>query len=167
MVELFLNGRSLGKKKKAPFEYRLRWDDVVYEPGELKAIAYKNGAWWAEEVVKTTGGATQLRASADRIEIKADGKDLSFITVKTTDQDALTVPRSDNLIEFSIAGPGEIAGTDNGNPMDMVDFPSLSRNAFNGLALVIVRSKNGEGGVITVTAKSAGLREAKIQIRIK
>jgi beta-galactosidase len=164
-AELFLNGKSLGKKKKGEYEYRLRWDDVVYEPGELKVVAYKEGKVWAEEVVKTTGDVSALKATADRNEIAADGKDLSFITVKITDNNGLIVPRSNNKMEFSIEGPGEIIATDNGNSMDMTAFPSHDREAFNGLALVIVRSKKGEPGAITLTAKSAGLKETQIKIK--
>ena len=166
-AELFLNGKSLGKKKKGEYEYRLRWDDVVYESGELKVIAYRNGSEWAEEVVKTTGEATELKATADRNEIAADGKDLSFVTVQITDKDGLMVPRSNNKIEFSIEGPGEIVATDNGNPMDMTAFPSHSREAFNGLAMVIVRSNKGESGTITVTAKSPGLKNSHVTIKSK
>ncbi|HEY6502443.1 MAG TPA: beta-galactosidase GalB, partial [Chitinophagaceae bacterium] len=73
-AELFLNGRSLGKKKKTAFEYRLRWDDVKYEPGEVKVIAYKNGKKWAEQTVRTTDDAAQLKITADRNTIKADGE---------------------------------------------------------------------------------------------
>ncbi|HJS56289.1 MAG TPA: beta-galactosidase GalB, partial [Chitinophagaceae bacterium] len=99
-AELFLNGRSLGKKKKAPFEYRLRWDDVKYEPGELKVIAYKRGKQWAQQVVRTTGNAAQLKATADRNMITADGKDLSFITISVTDKNGLTVPEANNKVSF-------------------------------------------------------------------
>jgi beta-galactosidase len=166
-AELFLNGKSLGKKTKAQYEYRLRWDDVKYESGELKVIAYKNGKKWAEEVVKTTGEAISLEATAYHTQIQADGKDLSFITIKVTDKDGLIVPRSNNLIEFSIEGPGEIVATDNGNSMDMVAFPSHSREAFNGLALMIVRSKAGEKGTITVKAKSSGFKETQVEIQSK
>src|SRR5216684_5026675 len=74
-AELFLNGRSLGRKKKAQNEYRLRWDDVKYEPGELKVVAYKNGKQWAAEVVKTTGAAVALTMKADRSRISAEGSD--------------------------------------------------------------------------------------------
>jgi beta-galactosidase len=164
-AELFLNGKSLGKKKKGAYEYRLRWDDVKYEPGELKVIAYKNGKEWSEEMVKTTGKASQLQAIADRSQIVADGKDLSFITVKITDKDGLTVPRSNNRIEFSIDGPGEIVATDNGDSYNLESFASHQREAFNGLALVIVRSKAGEKGTLTVTAKSADMKEVKINIQ--
>ena len=77
-AELFLNGKSLGRKKKNQYEYRLRWDDVKYEPGELKVVAYKNGRKWAEDLVETTGESVRLEAKADRKTIKSDGKDLSI-----------------------------------------------------------------------------------------
>jgi len=77
------------------------------------------------------------------------------------------VPRSNNLIEFSIEGPGEIVATDNGNSYNMESFASHKREAFNGLALVIVRSKAGEKGRITVTAKSNGLAESRIELQSK
>jgi beta-galactosidase len=163
-AELFLNGKSLGKKKKAEYEYRLRWDDVIYQPGELKAIAYKNGKVWAESTVKTTEEASKLMAKADRNTIHADGKDLSYITVQVTDKEGLVVPTANNLIEFSIEGPGDIIATDNGDPSDMTSFISKKRNAFNGLALVIVRSKKDEKGTIKITAKSNGLEMGTVDI---
>jgi len=88
-AELFLNGHSLGRKKKGAFQYRLRWDDVTYQPGELKVIAYKDGRQWAEDGVTTTGLAAKLELSADRTVINADGRDLSFITVKILDKNGL------------------------------------------------------------------------------
>lgn len=163
-AELFLNGKSLGRKKKDQYEYRLRWDDVNYEPGELKVVAYKNGEKWTEDVVRTTGAPAQLEATADRKKIRADGKDLVFITVRITDKEGLTIPRSNNLIEFSIEGPGEIIATDNGDPTDMTPFPSYSRKAFNGLALVIIRSCPGQKGVIKVKAISSEVESTTIQI---
>jgi beta-galactosidase len=166
-AELFLNGKSLGMKKKGAYEYRLRWDSVLYEPGELKVVAYKNGKKWAENSVKTTDAPFMLKAERDREVIKANGKDLSFITVAVTDKDGLVVPRSNNRIEFSIEGPGEIVATDNGDPTNMVPFNSTKREAFNGLCLVIIRSKSGAPGTITVTAKSAGLRDSQVLIVCK
>jgi len=166
-VELFLNGKSLGKKKKGEYEYRLRWDDVVYEPGILKAIAYKNGNKWAEEEIKTAGDTTLLKAEADCAEIKADGKDLSFITVQVVDGDGLPVNTANNLIEFSIQGPGEIVATDNGNPADMRAFPSVERNAFSGKCLVIVKGKAGEPGIIQLTSESDNIQPCTIQIQTK
>lgn len=164
-VELFLNGKSLGRKKKQQYEYRLRWDDVRYESGDLKAVAYKNGKKWAETIVKTTGNQTKLMAEADRVTIQSDGYDLSFITIKVTDDNGLTVPQANDKIQFSIEGPGEIVATDNGDPTDMVAFPSTSRNAFGGLALVIVKAKGK--GVITLKAEAPGLKETKIVLKSK
>ena len=163
-AELFLNGKSLGRKKRGPYDYRLRWDDVNYEPGELKVIAYKNGTKWAEDSVKTTGDPSQILLSADRSTIKADGYDLSFITVKIADKSGLMVPRTHNRLSFQISGPGVIAGIDNGDPTDHDSFQSISRRAFNGLALVIVRSKKGARGVIRITVASDGLKAGQLSV---
>lgn len=166
-AELFLNGRSLGKKKKADFEYRLRWDDIKYEPGELKVIAYKKGKRWAEQIVKTTDPAAQLMMSADRKLINADGVDLSFITVKVADKNGLIVPDAKNKIRFTVEGPGEIIATDNGDPASMVSFASKEREAYFGLALVIVRSKKGKPGIIKINASSESLKPAVVEIKTK
>jgi beta-galactosidase len=162
-AELFLNGKSLGKKKKSQYEYRLHWDDVSYQPGELKIVAYKNGKKWATDIMKTTGPATKLSLSPDRSTIKADGRDLSYVTVTIADKSGLLVPRSKNRITFSISGPGEIIATDNGNAIDLEPFQSKERNAFNGLALAIVRS-TGQPGTIVVKAESAGLAASEARI---
>ena len=164
-AELFLNGKSLGRKKKGQYEYRLRWDDVVYEPGELKVVAYKDGKKWATDEIKTTGPAAKLTMSADRNKISADGKDLSYVTVKVTDKKGLMVPQADNLLHFEISGPGEIVATDNGDATDLISFQSHDRKAFNGMALVIIKAKAGEHGAIKLYAKSDGLTEAKVTIR--
>lgn len=164
-AELFLNGESMGKKKKGAYEYRLRWDDITYQPGELKVVAYKNGEPWAEKMLKTTDQPAQLQATADRNAISADGKDLAFITIKVLDKDDLFVRNANNRIEFSIEGPGEIVATDNGDPTDMDEFPSLQRKAFNGLALAIVRAQKGEAGTIKLTAKSEDLSDTIIEIK--
>jgi len=164
-TELFLNGKSLGRKKKGQFEYRLRWDDVKYEPGKLKAVAYKNGVKWAEDVVKTTEKPAFLQARADRTTLVADGKDLSFITVQVRDKNGLPVPDAANTVLFEIKGPGKIVATDNGDPTNRVPFPSHERKAFNGLVLAIVQSKSGENGEITITATSPGLKRTEIKIK--
>jgi beta-galactosidase len=163
-AELFLNGKSLGLKKKAQFEYRLRWDDVVYQPGELKVVAYKNGKKWATDSVKTTGAPAKLLLAADRSKIAADGKDLSFITVTIADKNGLLVPRSKNHLHFAIEGPGEIVATDNGDATSFESFQAPERNAYNGLALVIVRAKAGQAGAIKLTAMADGLAPATIKI---
>ena len=177
-AELFLNGKSLGRKKKV-FDnpanrgingqpaYRIRWDDVAYEPGELKVVAYKNGKVWATDTVKTTGEAKQLTLKPDRSTIAGDGHDISFVTLKVTDKSGLVVPRSDNLIHFSITGPGEIVATDNGDATDLTSFQATDRKAYNGLALAIVKAKRGQRGTITLTASSEGMKAASTTIKLK
>jgi len=166
-AELFLNGKSMGRKKKEPYQYRIRWDDVIYAPGELKVVAYRKGKEWATDTVRTTGAANRLLLEPDRAVIAADGRDLSFVTLKVVDKTGLIVPRSVNLIRFEIAGPGEIVATDNGDPTDFTVFPSPDRKAFNGLALAIVKAKRGQRGTITVTAKAEGVAEARAKITTK
>jgi len=164
-AELFLNGKSLGRKKMAQFEYRIRWDDVIYAPGELKVVTYKNGKKWADDIVKTTKEASAIAAVADRSTISSDGKDLSFITIKITDADGLTVPQAKNSLTFSIEGPGEIVATDNGDAASLVSFASLERDAFNGLALVIVRAQAGKAGNIKLKVQGNGLKPVEITIK--
>lgn len=166
-AELFLNGRSLGRKKRGQFEYRTRWDDVKYEPGELRVVAYKNGKRWAEEVVRTTGSAAQLKMSPDRSGIAADGEDLSFITIKIADSRGAVVPRSNNRLKLSISGPGEIIAMDNGDATDLESFQSMDRRAYNGLALVVVRARRGQKGAIRVRAESNGLSGTELVIRAR
>lgn len=166
-AELFLNGKSLGLRKKGQYQYRLCWDDVVYQPGELKAVAYKNGKKWATDSVKTTGAPAKLLLSADRNRIAADGQDLSFITVTVADKAGLQVPRSKNHISFSIEGPGEIIATDNGDATSFESFQKPERDAFNGLALVIVRARAGVPGAIKLTATAEGLAPATVSIKSK
>ena len=164
-AELFLNGKSLGRKKLKPYEYRLRWDDVRYEPGELQVIAYKNGKRWAEDKRQTTGMAQKLSMVADRSAIKSDGKDLSFITLEVRDQNGLLVPDAMNGIEFSISGPGEIVATDNGDATSFVSFSSKNKQAFNGLCLVIVRAKPNQPGNIIIAARSKGLESVDVIVK--
>ncbi len=166
-AELFLNGKSLGRKKKGQYEYRLRWDDVRYTPGELKVIAYKNGKQWVQDVVMTTGKAAKLLLSADRSVIQSDGNDLSFVTVRVCNKNGLTVPNANNLLQFSIEGPGEIVATDNGDAANLVSFASKEKEAFNGLCLVIVRGKAGKPGISKLKVKSATLKEETISISSK
>ena len=163
-AELFLNGNSLGRKKKEPFQYRLRWDNVQYEPGILKVVAYKEGRIWAEAEKKTSGEAARIKISADRSELLSSGTDLSFITVVITDKDGILVPDASNLIEFNVEGPAEIVATDNGDPTDMTAFPSPSRKAFNGMVLAIVRPKAGMSGKIVISAKCEGLEAASLEL---
>jgi len=165
-AELFLNGKSLGKKKKGEFEYRIIWDNVVYQPGELKVIAYKNGIKWAEDVVKTTEKPSCLALAADRPVVNADGTDLIFITVRIEDKNNLLVPRSNNQLNFSIAGPGRIIATDNGDATSHESFQAKTKKAYNGMCLVIVAADKGATGSLTVKAESKGLKAGSVKVDI-
>ena len=164
-AELFLNGKSLGRKKKGAYEYRIRWDDVVYQPGTVKVVAYKNSKAWATDEVKTAGDAAKLNVTPDRETISADGKDLSFVTVAVTDKSGLMAPHANDQVHFEIQGPGEIVATDNGDATSFESFPSHDRKAFNGLCLVIVRGKAGQPGRIKVTATAEGLKVGTASIK--
>lgn len=163
-AELFLNGKSLGRRKREQFQYRLRWGEVVYEPGELKVVAYKNGKKWAEETVKTTGDAAKILLQADRADIAADGQDLSFVTVKIADKNDLQVPRAKNSIRFEIEGAGEIVAVDNGDATDHTSFQSKTRRAYNRLCLVVIRTIKNKPGKIRLRAVSENLTAAELTL---
>lgn len=164
--ELFLNGMSLGKRKKQKGEYRLRWDDVIYQPGELHVITSKNGVRWAENKVKTTKDAYSFKLSTDKNVLNRHGDDLAFVSVEIVDEEGLTVPTAKHEIEFSIEGEAEIVATDNGDANDLVSFSSLKRKAFNGKAIVIVKAKGRQKGSATLFVKSKDLRSENIKINI-
>lgn len=164
-AELFLNGKSLGRRRRKKLEYRFRWDDVVYEPGELRVVTYRQGKRWATSTQFTTGPAAGLRLTPDRSVLRADGKDLAFVTVAVTDSQDRIVPRSHHAIRFAVKGPADIVGVDNGDPTDLVSFQSLERAAFNGLAMVLVRTKANKSGGIVVTARAEGLDLGRVALK--
>lgn len=166
-AELFVNGKSQGRQKKAPFTYRFRWDEVKYEPGEVRVVSYKDGKEWARASVKTAGQAAALQASADRMTIAGDGRDLSFVTVRIVDKAGIDAPRTSQRVRFTVEGPGELVATDNGDPTSFEPFPSPERAAFNGLVLGIVRAKPGANGRITVRAVAEGLTPAAVTLQAR
>ncbi len=180
-AELFLNGRSLGRRTKLDTiegglngeyyavvdRYRLRWMDVAYEQGELRAVAYKNGEVLGEVVMKTAGDPTKLVLTPDRTEIAADGSDLSYVLVEAVDDAENSCPLADDLVVFTVDGPAEIAGIGNGNPLSMEPFQSPQHSLFHGKAMLILRSLNGESGSVRVTAKANGYESTQIQIRTR
>lgn len=167
-AELFLNGKSLGRRTKIKDQdFRLVWPDVKYEPGEVKVIAYKNNKPWATDIVKTTGAPLQVIASADKKIISKNGEELCFITIRIADANGVTVPRANHQIKCSISGAGEIVATDNGDATSFVPFQSKERAAFNGLALLIVKAKKGQTGEINITIESENLKRAQIKISSK
>lgn len=164
-AELFVNEASAGRKRKGQYDYRLRWDNVTYAPGSVRVVSYKNGAEWATAEHRTAGVATALNLTADRTSITGDGQDLSFITVAVVDEAGNLVPHASNEITFSVAsGPGVIVSTDNGDPTDPTPFPSLTRKAFGGLALAIVKTEVGAQGEIVIEAQSSTLKSKDIII---
>ncbi|MDB5132456.1 MAG: beta-galactosidase [Mucilaginibacter sp.] len=159
-VEIFLNGKSAGIKKKTGDDLHVMWR-LKYEPGTLKAVSRKNGKVVLTREIHTAGAPAKIELVADRRKIKADGKDLSFITVRILDKDGNLVPNAANMINFKINGEGFIAGVDNGDEVSHDPFKASYRKAFNGLALAIVQSKEKSGN-ITFTATSAGLQMATV-----
>lgn len=164
-VELFLNGLSLGKKAKEKDVYHVFWR-VPFHKGTLKAVSYKDGKEVLTREVKTTGDPISIRLTADRQTIKADGKDLSFITVEALDAEGNPVPVADNLINFTIQGDGFIAGTDNGDPTDPNSLKKPSRKLFSGKGLAVVQSHKKAGKII-LKATSSNLKQASIEINSK
>ncbi|MGB7763032.1 MAG: DUF4982 domain-containing protein, partial [Bryobacteraceae bacterium] len=183
-VELFLNGKSLGKKArfsdpwampvnakvsetgKFVTRYRRIWQ-VPYEPGILKAVAYQHGKQVAVDEVRTAGAPAKVKLSVDRAAIQADGDDLSFITVRIEDQHGNLCPMVDNLVHFDVTGAGTIAGVDNGNAATVEPFQADHRKAFSGMALLIVRSKAGEPGAVKIVATSEGLSKDTAELITK
>ena len=182
-AELFINGVSQGMKTKGEFEYRLRWDDAVYEPGTVKVIAYKNGQVWASEEISTAGVPEKVIATVEtghgpvegfggdkassRVLKKdlLDASDLLFFDVKIADEKGNMVPGADNLVEISVKGPAVFVFSDAGDPTSHVSFHSPSLKAFGGLASFGVR-KTGNGKA-RITVSSDGLKKSTFKIRFK
>jgi beta-galactosidase len=164
-VELYLNGKSLGIQKKTGDDLHVMWR-VKYEPGTLKAISRKNGKTVLTREIHTAGAPAKIELIADRSQIKADGKDLSFVTVKILDKDGNVVPDADNKISFKINGEGFIASVDNGDPVSHDPFKADYRKAFHGLALAIVQAKE-KAGTITFTASADGLQSSTLVLKTK
>ncbi|MGN1064211.1 MAG: DUF4982 domain-containing protein, partial [Thermoguttaceae bacterium] len=166
-AELFLNGKSLGRKHKEQFKYRLEWNDVRYEPGVLRAVSYKNGEVWDEATVETTGAPAALRLTVDKNELTADGRDLAFATLEVIDVEGRVVPTAFVDVVFSVEGKGVIVATDSGDACDLVSYSSPKRKTFSGLASAIVRSKRGETGVFKLKASAEGLPETSVEIEVR
>jgi len=161
-VELYLNGKSLGKKSKQNDDLHVQWS-VKFEAGILKAVSRKNGKEVLVREIKTAGVPAKIELIADRKQIKADGKDLSFITVRILDAAGNVVPDADNLVDFKVSGAGFIAGVDNGFQASLEPFKASYRKAFHGLCLTILQATE-KAGTIKLTATSAGLSSSSIVI---
>ncbi|MCK5565668.1 MAG: DUF4982 domain-containing protein [Planctomycetes bacterium] len=179
-VELFVNGKSVGKKtkgvdtttfiaefysfKKGPYEskYRLAWQ-VPYEPGSIKAVAYKNGKIAATKKITTAGAPAKIELTADRSIISADGKDLSFITARILDAEGNFCPMADNMVSFNVKGNADIIAVGNGDPTTTTSYQADERAAFNGMCLAIIRSQNTKE-TVCITATSDKLKASTINI---
>jgi len=184
-AELFVNGKSQGLKKKGEFEYRLRWDEVVYEPGTIKVVAYKDGKKWATDEVKTTGKASKIMMAAEAgfgpgkdfggekavknakkcAKLAFDPDGLIFVDVKVADSKGRMVPGANNEISFTLEGDGEIVAIDGGDPTSLIRFDSTTQPAFNGLISVVIRPNSK--GKLTLHASSPNLKSSKLKIKVK
>ena len=163
-VELFVNGESKGKKQKQEGIFRYIYDDVVYQPGSIKAVGYGgDGEVLSYKEIHTAGPPSKIELEADRTKIHSDGDDLTFITVKILDEDGIICPNATNLVKFSIEGEGSLECVGNGDPTCIESYQASERSAFHGLCLLVVRSTVNKG-IIHVTALSDGISEAMLDI---
>lgn len=164
-AELFINGKSQGRIRKNPSSkmdrYRLRWNDVVYEPGELRVVAYDNqGTKAAEQVVKTAGKPAALKLQTDRQALLADGDDLLFVTVSLVDADGTLVPDASDQLEFAVEGAGRFQAVCNGDATSLEPFTKPTMQLFKGQLVVVVRSTKKAGkAILTVSDKARGIKE--------
>lgn len=146
-------------------KYRLRWMDVAYQPGELKAVAYKDGKKIGEQVFRTAGAPAKIRITPDRSTLAANGEDISYILVEAADKEGNLCPLTDHLVRFKIIGPAESAGVGNGNPQSIEPFQADSVKLFFGKAMLIIRSVPEKNGAVQITASADGLSEAEAHLR--
>jgi beta-galactosidase len=162
-VELFLNGKSLGRKPtNRSTEFRNSWE-VPWQNGELKAAGYSNGKKVREASLYNSGEPAQIMLSADRQQILANGEDLSYITVELTDAAHHLNPKAENLIRFSVEGPATIAGVGNANPVSLESYQLPQRKAWRGKCLVVLKA-TGTAGNIILHASAEGLPGATLHI---
>ncbi len=169
-AELFLNGKSLGKKVKGKGmkdRYRLCWEDVVYQPGTLEVVAYKAGKEWARDKVQTTGAATRIKATADRPVIANDGRDLVYVEIDLLDAKGRFVPTADNRFTFKVSGPFKIVGVCNGDATDADSMKGSTIRAFSGKAQVILQSIRGKAGKGTLFIQAKGLPRTTVAVESK
>ncbi|MBF9254022.1 DUF4982 domain-containing protein [Pontibacter sp. 172403-2] len=164
-VELYLNGKSLGKRSKQGDDLHVMWR-LTFEPGTLRAVSRKDGKEVLTQEIKTAGAPARVILEADRDNIRADGKDLSFVTVHIVDKDGIEVPYADNLVHFALDGKASIAGVDNGLQTSLEPFKASYRKAFHGKCLAIVQAQE-EPDEVKLTATSEGLAPATITIHLE
>jgi beta-galactosidase len=162
-VELFLNGQSQGKMKTNRETQWIAKYQIPYQAGELKAVGYTSSEEKGSSVLNSAGQVESLKLTADRDEINADGQDLCYIMVELLDQKGTRHPKAEDLVNFSIEGPGAIAAVASSNPKSVESFQQPRRKAYQGRCMVIVRSGQADG-TITLKAEAEGLTSSEIQI---
>ena len=158
--------RCESKYYDVTYRYRLRWNDVIYEPGELKAVAYKNGATIGESVMRTAGPPASIRLTPDRTELMPTGEDLSFILVEAVDAEGNVVPLANDMLTFRVSGGGELAAVNNGDQRSLDSLQDDRHPLFNGKAILIVRAKEGQVGPIQVNVRSEGMEPATVSLEV-
>ena len=166
--ELFVNGKSQGKISKNPAErldrYRLRWNNVKYEPGEIKVVVYDaQGNKAGEQTVKTAGKPAALKLEAwtqNSSLLKPNGDDLAFITVSLTDADGTLIPQADDQLTFEVTGAGSFEAVCNGDATSLESFKAPTMKLFNGQLVVVVRSSK-EAGTLTLKVTDEKLKLSK------
>ncbi|WP_369766034.1 glycoside hydrolase family 2 TIM barrel-domain containing protein [Flavobacterium sp. WC2429] len=161
-VELFLNGKSVGVRSKKGEDLHVMWR-IPFQPGTLKAISRKNGETVLETEIQTAGNPSNLKLTADRSSINADGNDLSFVTVDILDKKGVLAPNANNEISFSLKGNGKIVGVCSGDPVSHESYKGTKHTALNGKCLVVVQSSNKKGR-LELTANANGLKSTTIII---
>lgn len=164
-VELYINGKSQGVRRKTGDDLHVMWR-VAFEPGTVKAVSRKDGKEVLVKEVHTADAPAKVVLEADRATINADGRDLSFITVKVLDAQGNIVPDAENLVQFTLEGEADIAGVDNGNPISHESFKAPQRKAFHGLCLLVVKSRQ-QAGTVKVNASAEGLPPASLTLTLK
>lgn len=165
-VELFFNNKSLGKKASSrKTEFITRWN-VPYQPGKLRAVGYIDKEEITSSELQTAGEPVKVKLTSDRINLKADGQDLVFITVEIQDANDIRNPKATNLVRFDIEGQGSIIAVGSSNPFGLESFVQPKRKAYQGRCLVVVRSAR-EAGSITLTASSDGLQQDQVTFEVK
>lgn len=170
-VELFVNGRSQGIREKndstLQTRFRLMWPDVVYQPGELRVVAYdERGDSVAQKTVRTASRPHHLVLTADRDTLSADGLDLAYITVQVADRHGNIVPTDSREVTFTVTGAGTFEATANGDPTSLRPFQKPAMDLFSGAATAIVCAASAPG-TITFTASASGLRSAAITLTVR
>lgn len=159
-VELFVNGVSQGRRKREKGLWRFRFNEVIYQPGEVRAVAYRNGAKWAEETVRTAGAPARLVATPERTRLAFDGEDVGYVTLKVVDKDGNLCPTAKIPVTVSVSGAGRFLAVENGDETDFTWLRDPSRRTFNGLLSALVVATPGATGKISVTFTAEGLAPA-------